>query len=320
MYKCWVSKFVSTNETLNTYKMRTNPPLWILPIFLIFILFSCSKNEDLQVIENLSSQKTDLYSLAYKKGITNGSLNHLKNLEAEMLEEVFCYAPKIGGSNYFIIPSSRMQNFGFVNLQSSDVVIGGGGGTPTQFDAALNSSNYNIVRITKISNPCIRASLEAILHNGNLQNAMSNMLIKFNLDPRVQIDFVESYSLPNNIYGKTILYSDNTIAINLNINVLKNASKEIIFTTIYHEVLHAHLSLKKNYDQHNEIILVYRDIMSNSLNQQFPGIKYPEDLALMGLENTDYFINKLSFEQKSIYYNRRQSYLNGTNGNYCKQN
>ena len=86
MYKCWVSKFVSTNETLNTYKMRTNPPLWILPIFLIFILFSCSKNEDLQVIENLSSQKTDLYSLAYKKGITNGSLNHLKNLEAEMLE------------------------------------------------------------------------------------------------------------------------------------------------------------------------------------------------------------------------------------------
>lgn len=322
-----MSKFVSTNETLNTFKIRIKPPLWILPIFLIFILFSCSKNEDLNVIENLSSQPTDLNSIANKKGITNVSLNHLKNLEASMLEEVFCYAPSLGRTIYFLVPTSRMQNFGYVNLQPSDVVNGGGGGTPMDLLLAQLNGPMPMASSDRIKNECLKTTLDEVLHNTDVLNQMSQMLRNFGFNHNVKIIFEESYNLVGND-GKRRLgefsgqRNDNTYIIKLDLNVLPSYSREVIVSTIYHEVIHAQLTymLGGNESQdHERMTGDYKDITVNSLQRHFPGTDYKtaEALILSGLKDTKFYNSLSDGFRKSIneieYY-----YKAGRDGKYCK--
>lgn len=332
MYKCWVSKFVSTNETLTTYKMRTKLPLWLLPIFLIFILFSCSKNEDLNVIENLSSQTTDLNSLSNKKGITNGGLNHLKNLEASMLEEVFCYAPSLGRTIYFLVPTSRMQNFGYVNLQPSDVVSGGGGGTPMDLLLAQLNGPMPMASSDRIKNQCLKTTLDEVLHNTDVLNQMSQMLRNFGFNHNVKIIFEESYNLVGND-GKRRLgefsgqRNDNTYIIKLDLNVLPSYSREVIVSTIYHEVIHAQLTYMlggNESQQHERMSKDYFNIATNSLLNQFPGMTNFSAKALIfgGLKDSYYLRNKIPEEFNEITIKEMESieynYKTGRkNGKYC---
>lgn len=294
--------------------MNQKPLPWQCLILFIFILFSCSQNEDLNIIENLSSQTSDLNSLTNKKGSSNTSLNHLKNLEAEMLEEVFCYAARIGGSVYFVVPTSRMQNFGYVNLQPSDIVVGGGGGTPAEF---LLNSNSGTISDKRIYNACLKNAIETILHDKNLEYTISYFLEKFRLSSKVNLDFREAATLPGDTLALTTYDGNGNITTTFNLGRLKKASNEVIFTTIYHEVLHAGLLLQLTKEQHNLMVEQYLGNLVAALIKQFPNIKYPDDLALMGLEKTDYFINRLTPNQKSNYFIRRQTYFNGKNGSYC---
>ncbi|RVU26938.1 hypothetical protein EOJ36_02770 [Sandaracinomonas limnophila] len=274
------------------------------------------------MIDNLSSQKTDLNSLANKKGITNVSLNHLKNLEATMLDEVFCYAPTLGRNVYFIIPTIRLQNFGFINISSSDLISGGGGGDSNELFLAQISGKATFVN-NELSTPCLSNVLETLLHNNDLLNEMTYMLQQFNLCRTIHLTFYEKPLSQNNRYGEFVKTSkENVYKIYLDNNELPKFSKEKIMSIIFHEVIHAHLTEMFNNRgsdwEHEQMTKNYLFTAVNSLVKFYPNCKdYANDIILSGLTETNYF-KRIPISDQNVILFKANQYKNHTYGDYCK--
>jgi hypothetical protein len=116
-------------------------------------------------------------------------------------------------------------------------------------------------------------------------------------------------------------YSTFTIVINTQ---LENASREYIFSTIYHEFLHVYMSYLNfptirpdDKADHEEMASKYLGMLSNVLIDQF-GIKksHAEALAWGGLGETDAF-NKLYETEKNYIGLINKDYKDGKKGSKC---
>lgn len=291
------------------------------------MLAACSRSEQEKEIENMYRGIDISKPSSNKKGSNVFRSTHTMNLEAEMLEEVFCYSPRLGGGAYFLIPTARMQNFGFVDLQPSDVVSGGGGGTPSELLMAQLAGPVPMVSTQGVKNPCLKATLDMVLHNTNILNEMSQMLRNFGYSTNIKLIFEKSTELSsiNRLGEFRNNHNNNSFRILLDVNNLPHFSKEVIVSTIYHEVLHAQMECLFNETaslDHERMTSQYLQIAVNSLRNQFP---YMEDftakaLVLSGLKGTNYYNNNVELNEYlkrdindiELYYK-----INRKNGSYC---
>lgn len=286
------------------------------------ILAACYQSEQTKDIENMYQDLSLSNITQYKKGFGQINTNHLKNLEAEMLEEVFCYSPRLGGGAYFLIPTARMQNFGYVDLQPSDVVSGGGGGTSADLMMAQLSGPVPMVSTQGVKNPCLKATLDMVLHNTDILNQMSQMLQNFGFNTNIKLIFEESSELSSKRLGEfRNNHNNNTYKILLDVTNLPHYSKEVIVSSIYHEVLHAQMEFlfKENEVQdHERMATQYFAIAVNSLLKQFTYMKEDTAKALVfsGLKNTKIYQN-LNEETKNQMYEIESNFKNRNYGTYC---
>jgi hypothetical protein len=291
--------------------------LWLM-------LVGCYKSEQEKEIENMYQSMEISSPSIFKKGQNSAKSRHFMNLEAEMLEEVFCYSPRLGGGAYFLIPTSRMQNFGYVDLQPSDVVSGGGGGTPSDLLMAQLAGPVPMVSTKGVVNPCLKATLDMVLHNTNILNVMSQMLRNFGFSTNIKLIFEESSELPSKHLGEfRNNHNNNTYRILLDVTNLPLYSKEVIVATIYHEVLHAQLEYKfheNDVQDHERMATEFLAIAGNSLLNQFSSMNEDTAKALVfsGLKNTQIYQNlnqetrNQMYEIESNYKNKNRNY-----GTYC---
>jgi hypothetical protein len=291
--------------------------LWLM-------LVGCYKSEQEKEIENMYQSMEISSPSIFKKGQNSAKSRHFMNLEAEMLEEVFCYSPRLGGGAYFLIPTSRMQNFGYVDLQPSDVVSGGGGGSPSDLLMAQLAGPVPMVSTKGIVNPCLKATLDMVLHNTNIINEMSQMLRNFGFSTNIKIIFEESSQLSSKRLGEfRNNQNNNTYKILLDVTNLPHYSKEVIVATIYHEVLHAQLEYKfheNDVQDHERMATEFLAIAGNSLLNQFSSMNEDTAKALVfsGLKNTQIYQNlnqetrNQMYEIESNYKNKNRNY-----GTYC---
>lgn len=286
------------------------------------ILAACYQSEQTKDIENMYQDLSLSNTTQYKKGFGQINTNHLKNLEAEMLEEVFCYSPRLGGGAYFLIPTARMQNFGYVDLQPSDVVSGGGGGTSADLMMAQLSGPVPMVSTQGVKNPCLKVTLDMVLHNTDILNQMSQMLQNFGFNTNIKLIFEESNELSSKRLGEfRNNHNNNTYKILLDVTNLPHYSKEVIVSSIYHEVLHAQMEFlfKENEVQdHERMATQYFAIAVNSLLKQFTYMKEDTAKALVfsGLKNTKIYQN-LNEETKNQMYEIESNFKNRNYGTYC---
>jgi hypothetical protein len=286
------------------------------------ILAACYQSEQTKDIENMYQDLSLSNTTQYKKGFGQLNTNHLKNLEAEMLEEVFCYSPRLGGGAYFLIPTARMQNFGYVDLQPSDVVSGGGGGTSADLMMAQLSGPVPMVSTQGVKNPCLKATLDMVLLNTDILNQMSQMLQNFGFNTNIKLIFEESSELSSKRLGEfRNNHNNNTYKILLDVTNLPHYSKEVIVSSIYHEVLHAQMEFlfKENEVQdHERMATQYFAIAVNSLLKQFTYMKEDTAKALVfsGLKNTKIYQN-LNEETKNQMYEIESNFKNRNYGTYC---
>lgn len=291
-------------------------------------LAACYQTEQTKEIENIYRDISLSDKTHFKKGIGLINTNHVKNLEAEMLDEVFCYSPRLGGGAYFFIPTARMQNFGYVDLQPSDVVGGGGGGSPADLLMAQLSGPVPMVTIKDVHNPCLRATLEMVLHNTDILNQMSQMLQNFGFNTNIKLIFEESSELSSKRLGEfRNNHNNNSYRILLDVNKLPHYSKEVIVATIYHEVLHAQLEYLFNESEgskdHVRMATLYLQITVNSLRNQFPSMNdfTARALVFAGLKDTpNYYLDNGLEMNPGVRYNMsliESSFKNGNNGKYC---
>lgn len=286
------------------------------------ILAACYQSEQTKDIENMYQDLSLSNTTQYKKGFGQLNTNHLKNLEAEMLEEVFCYSPRLGGGAYFLIPTARMLNFGYVDLQPSDVVSGGGGGTSADLMMAQLSGPVPMVSTQGVKNPCLKATLDMVLHNTDILNQKSQLLQNFGFNTNIKLIFEESSELSSKRLGEfRNNHNNNTYKILLDVTNLPHYSKEVIVSSIYHEVLHAQMEFlfKENEVQdHERMATQYFTIAVNSLLKQFTYMKEDTAKALVfsGLKNTKIYQN-LNEEIKNQMYEIESNFKNRYYGTYC---
>jgi hypothetical protein len=296
--------------------------LWLM-------LVGCYKSEQEKEIENMYQSMEISSPSIFKKGQNNAKSRHFMNLEAEMLEEVFCYSPRLGGGAYFLIPTSRMQNFGYVDLQPSDVVSGGGGGTPSDLLMAQLAGPVPMVSTKGVVNPCLKATLDMVLHNTNIINEMSQLLQNFGEETNIKLVINEA-SLPEKNDGTRDLgqfsrIKNDTYFITLNTNFLPYYSKEVIVSVIYHELLHAQLTYKFNEKgsvDHEKMAGEYLKITMNSLMNQFPNLDdfSAKSIIFAGLKKTNLYINDskvMNQDTRNRMFEIEQNYKNRKNGTYC---
>ncbi|MHA8081613.1 hypothetical protein VR610_10685 [Aquirufa regiilacus] len=294
-------------------------------------LAACYQTEQTKEIENIYRDVSLSNKTQFKKGIGLINNNHVKNLEAEMLDEVFCYSPRLGGGAYFFIPTARMQNFGYVDLQPSDVVGGGGGGSPADLLMAQLSGPVPMVTIKDVHNPCLRATLEMVLHNTKILNEMSQLLQNFGFSTNIKITFEES-NLSSNISNNSADLGQfkprfkNSYRIVLDNYKLPNYSREVIVSVIYHELLHAQLEYKFHETEsqdHERMATEYLAFAVKALRNQF---SYMDEftakaLVFAGLKNTNlykYNVRQLDFSEKLLMEDIEKDYkMNRKNGSYC---
>jgi hypothetical protein len=294
--------------------------LWLM-------LVGCYKSEQEKEIENMYQGMEISSPSIFKKGQNSAKSKHFMNLEAEMLEEVFCYSPRLGGGAYFLIPTSRMQNFGYVDLQPSDVVSGGGGGTPSDLLMAQLAGPVPMVSTKGVVNPCLKATLDMVLHNTDILNEMTQMLRNFGFSTNITINFEESNLGSNSSdLGQFKPKFKNAYTIILDNYVLPNYSREVIVSVIYHEVLHAQLEYKFHETEsqdHERMATQYLALAVNLLQKQFPYMNEftAEALVFAGLKDTNFYkyevikLNtRLKFEMEDIEKNYK---MNRKNGSYC---
>ncbi|MEO6915244.1 MAG: hypothetical protein ABI151_05875 [Chitinophagaceae bacterium] len=198
--------------------------------------------------------------------------------------------------------------------------IGGGGGGGGGNQAFLNIIN-NLLK-----HPFLQDTWSKIFSNGGFQDDITNLLNDtFGASNVFNVTIQESTTLPDSISGRTSTTSTNgiiNVTVNLNINVLPDATKEYTARTMYHEVIHAYLNttgMISSLQQHNEIAGSYLSCMTSALMRSFPSIGFNKANALAwgGLETTSAW-SALSQSEKdaiNIENNYQHAGVHGTNCN-----
>ncbi len=151
----------------------------------------------------------------------------------------------------------------------------------------------------KLKNPCLANMITKVVYT-NLDNNIAHIINQvFENQENIHLSFYEVNDLPNSTLGQAIVgpvTSGNNIAIQadifLNLNVLPQASQEMIVSTIIHEVLHAYLGYTRSSDKfndHEEMANEYILFMKNTLTKIFPKLSpiTAEHLAWGGLQETN---------------------------------
>jgi hypothetical protein len=214
-----------------------------------------------------------------------------------------------------------------VDLQPSDVVSGGGGGTSSDLLMAQLAGPVPMVSTKGVVNPCLKATLDMVLHNTNILNEMTQMLRNFGFSTNITINFEESNLGSNSSdLGQFKPKFKNAYTIILDNYVLPNYSREVIVSVIYHEVLHAQLEYKFHETEsqdHERMATQYLALAVNLLQKQFSYMDYFTARALVfaGLKNTNFYkynvvdlnndLKKLMDDIESNYKSKRK------NGSYC---
>jgi hypothetical protein len=224
--------------------------------------------------------------------------------------EQWCYYPDNASSPSYCDPPEVSNVQVFPNCPAGD-----GGGTvnnntvdctdPTNFDNGV-CQPANMVPLdtaNKVTNPCITAALALALGKDVKSKIKGLMTNTFLANSTVNLTF---YSLPvpaTSPNGAADAYSRKAgndpleQLIVFNDTKLKNKSQEFKVATVYHEVLHAYLSILFTKDtngilvipnQHENMIYNYLTMMATDLRSVFPTMTESDANALAwgGLEGT----------------------------------
>lgn len=146
----------------------------------------------------------------------------------------------------------------------------------------MRDSVYN-----HLQNPYLREMVTKVVYE-NLENQISHIINQvFENSELFDLSFHEVTDLPTTTLGEAIVtHQDNgriLADVFLNVNILPNASQEIIVSTIIHEVLHAYLGYSRNsqpFNDHEEMANEYRGLTKNSLQNLFPNLSNKDAEAL----------------------------------------
>jgi hypothetical protein len=206
----------------------------------------------------------------------------------------------------------------------------GGGGDIDNGGGGDNVDNSNPDVKSEVEDPCMKAVLDKII-NGNDSNVFSKILNGPTFNDNAGLVFTQ-YS----DYSPTGINEDGSARpvnqflqiISLNFAALDNASNEYVAATIYHEIIHASLTLQGIDDQHNVMANEWLDDMSNQMQADFPNLtKQDADaLAWGGLHETNAWKAMVKQDPEItnsiINLNKNHKNLdNSSNGNYgtsCK--
>jgi hypothetical protein len=162
---------------------------------------------------------------------------------------------------------------------------GGGGGTgggPTSGVITVAPATV----ITNLQTPCLQSVYNEVT-SSNLANDVAFMLeVVFGFDNKINVTFGEDPSMPNDVIAETYAVKKDPvnnlydIEVNLNPNVLQNASKEFIADTYYHEIIHAVLDVNKfSWDetqQHVYMAANHVKLMVDALQEVYPHLSKSE--------------------------------------------
>lgn len=135
---------------------------------------------------------------------------------------------------------------------------------------------------------------------GEIENKVSILIDSiYGNNASVNLKFYDVTDLANTRDAETIneySVTDDThlgATINLNKNILPNASKEFIAATILHEALHAYIGVNYYAIDHEEMAKSYVNTMADILQGMFSSLSRVHALSLSwgGLEGTSYFTN-----------------------------
>lgn len=151
---------------------------------------------------------------------------------------------------------------------------------------------------------------------------MSQMLHNFGFSTKIKLIFEESSELSSKRLGEfRNNHNNNSYRILLDVTNLPHYSKEVIVSSIYHEVLHAQLEFlfKETESQdHERMATEYLERAVNSLLKQFSNMNKDTAKALVfsGLKNTKIYQN-LNQETKNQMYEIESNFKNRNYGTYC---
>jgi len=183
-----------------------------------------------------------------------------------------------------------------------------GGGTISPIGGGTSAKEIK----DSVQNPCIKAQLSISLTvKTTILNMLNNTFGGTVTFEDLSLTFKDVTTLPNNIDGTEKRLSGIEFEINLNKNILPNASNEYTLATIYHEMLHAFLSSKltrgtdgqfQNLTQHTQMANEYVTLISGALHIAYPNISNQEAWALSwgGLQETPFYISLTQAQKDTI--------------------
>lgn len=230
-----------------------------------------------------------------------------------------------GGAQSVGIPVEQLDPPDNVIIEYSTTISGGGNGYSTS-----NQSNSSDIH-NDLTDPCLKALLNTIL-NMQFANRVHNILNEFNISSDINLDFVDTALLDDQIMGyfNGEASVDGRFQIELNRDHLPKSSKEFATAVIIHEAIHAYLS-KNAIDinfQHNEMFLKYRKTISDALVQMYgTNQQVADDLAFVGLTVShdnyswwDWYLSNIPQNTKNRIMNTLNNHKNGTQGtSFCNR-
>lgn len=182
--------------------------------------------------------------------------------------------------------------------------------------------------------PCFSSVFQS-QENAGLKNDLTNIFINtFTSSVDINLYIGEMPTLPGNADAQTHILVKNAdliaITITLNDAALKNASKEFIAETIFHESIHAYLdantTIYTEMQQHCTMIESYLDCELSALQEVFPTLSSHDGLCMIigGMEDIQEYDSD-TLNQILMHYNltltdvinTNQQYKSGTLGTTC---
>lgn len=190
------------------------------------------------------------------------ALGELKVIPAASNYFIYGYLARV----YITLPTCTMPDVGGT---------GGGGGGGDGFNAEIKHKLDSF--------PCAK---NLVAQMNNLNSDLSSLIENaFNKNDRINLTIEPDYSLrgtsKDGILGQSSKFTHNNqlyfnISVGINPDVLKNATKEYILVTIYHETIHAYLALKR------------LELGETEFNNQFIGI-YVNGGRLIGVQDPQHW-------------------------------
>jgi hypothetical protein len=237
------------------------------------------------IVRKVKSQPYKGKSFAMREMNFNTSL--WSYILGTLLQDVTVTAPRLYPSDNYVYVGT--YQFEFKAFYDADGYIGGAGGMGS---SSLNFDSYDYPEITNnLTNDCFIQVLNELTAD-NLKGKIACIIEQFDATRKGNgYDFTidNNLDLLPDLINNTITFGQ-TIGthISLNATTLTNTSKELIATTIIHEVLHAHLKGINQVVDHTKIATQYVEPIAILLNELYNlSIRDARILATTGLGSID---------------------------------